>query len=426
VFTYTLFETMAANPGITYRQLGQEVLRKYVVQNLALSTPMFEGDLDSYLFSGEAGKKIDQWPVRDGEFGLSLRAGQLQNLNVGDVLALLPTAASDADDALGYAKVSYADTFTAELEQVAHNGLVALAAGDVSKGAFARRLIKAVDFDLRVALPEMGAQIPENLAGALDVLAQDAGARLTLVAAGDDADIRFAILPDSTRPDAIWLLPSTGFFDAKTPAPSVGTAGRSAQEIAALVQDSLNTIGRAINLLRMAGQYNDLDLQFDLRLQTKSRQNRDLRDMDLTSVPVLIPDDQVHVLATNSEDFPVDANVLHIGSDYAITHFYRGRLQPGDTLKKGLFRVTDAAFGRDRVVVILTPAAPQSDIEDLRFLAQTAVEVSRGSSDKSSSFSKALRTAGFGTVTRGAVALDDESGPAPVILQFDLDTKPVN
>ena len=426
VFTYTLFETMAANPGITYRQLGQEVLRKYVVQNLALSTPMFEGDLDSYLFSGEAGTKIDQWPVRDGEFGLSLRAGQLQNLNVGDVLALLPTAASSVADALGYAKVSYADTFTTELEMVDYNGLAALVESNVSKGAFARRIAENVEFDLRVALPDANAQIPANLVAALDILAQEAGARLSLVATGADADIRLAVLPDSARPDAVWLLPSTGLFSTDTPAPSVGTMGRSAKEIAALVQDSLSTIGRAINLLRMAGQYNDLDLQIDLRLQTKNRKDRDLRDMDMTSVPVLIPDDQVHVLARNSEEFPVDANVLHIGSDYSITHFYRGRLQPGDTLKKGLFRITDAAFGRDRVVVILTPAASQSDIEDLRFLSQTAVEVSRGQPESNSNFNKALRIAGFGSVTRGAVALDDESGPAPVILQFDLDTKAAN
>ncbi|MEM6479859.1 MAG: caspase family protein [Pseudomonadota bacterium] len=43
VFTYTIFETLAENPGITYRQLGQEVLRRYTVENRALSTPMFEG-----------------------------------------------------------------------------------------------------------------------------------------------------------------------------------------------------------------------------------------------------------------------------------------------------------------------------------------------------------------------------------------------
>lgn len=424
VFTYTIFETLAANPGVTYRQLGQEVLRRYAVNNLALSTPMFEGDLDGYVFSGEAGTPVHQWPVREGEFGLTLSAGQLQNIAQGEILALLPTAASGVEEALGYASVSYADTFSAELDPTAHDGLEAVDIYDLPKGVYARRLSGDVDFTLRVALPE-GDMSPTAQA-ALEELGADTDGRIVLVAPGEDADIRFAILPDSPRPDAIWLLSGTGYFapDKADQTPSVGTAGRSGPEIAALLQDTLDTMGRAINLLRMGGQYTDTDLAIDLKLQTKNRARRELHDLDTSTVPVLVPDDQVHVLASNDEEFPVDANVLHIGSDYSITHFYSGRLQPGDTLKKGLFRITDEAFGRDRVVIILTPAEPQSAVEDLRFLQQSAVEVTRGTEARGSSFASNLRMAGFGTVTRGAVALDDDSGPAPVILQFDIDTVP--
>ena len=138
-----------------------------------------------------------------------------------------------------------------------------------------------------------------------------------------------------------------------------------------------------------------------------------------------MPNDQVHVLLRNDEEFPVDVNVLHIGSDYSISHFFHGRLQPGNTLKKELFRITDEAFGRDRVLVILSPADPQSAIEDLRFLAQDAVAVTRGNgSEDGAGFAGALRAAGFGTTTRGAVSLDDDTRPAPVILQFDIDTVP--
>jgi hypothetical protein len=91
-----------------------------------------------------------------------------------------------------------------------------------------------------------------------------------------------------------------------------------------------------------------------------------------------------------------------------------------------LFKITDEAFGRDRVVIILTPAEPQSPVEDLRFLAQDAVTVMRGNGAASSGFAAQLRAAGFGTVTRGAMALDDDSGPMPAILQFDIDTRPAN
>lgn len=423
VFTYTLFETIAANPGLTYRQLGQEVLRKYAVQNLALSTPMFEGDLDSYVFSGEAGDKITQWPVREGEFGMTLSAGQLHGLDEGDILAILPTAASTVADAIGYAEVTFADTFQTELEPITHEGLAAFDPYALERGTFARKLTETVDFTLRVARPD-GDLTPE-VSEALSQMVSDDG-RIQMVDPGADADVRLAIIPDSNRPDAIWMLPGTGYFtpEKQDQTPSIGTLGRSGPEIAALVQDNLERMGRAINLLRMGGQFDDVDLGVELKLQTKNRRQRDLVDMDTASVPVLVPDDQVHVLARNDEDFPIDANVLHIGTDYSITHFHRGRLQPGDTLRKGLFRITNDKFGRDRVVVILSPAAPQSDVEDLRFLQQSAIEVTRGNGAGGSGFASALRTAGFGQVTRGAVPLDDDSGPAPVILQFDIDTVP--
>ncbi|MEP3546403.1 hypothetical protein [Tateyamaria sp.] len=48
----------------------------------------------------------------------------------------------------------------------------------------------------------------------------------------------------------------------------------------------------------------------------------------------------------------------------------------------------------------------------------------RGTEEQGSDFANALRTAGFGQTTRGAVSLDEDSGPEPVILQFDIDTVP--
>jgi len=424
VFTYTIFETLAEHSGLTYRQLGQEILRKYAVQNLALSTPMFEGDLDSFVFSGEAGKKIVQWPVREGEFGLTIAAGHLQSLSKGDLVALLPTAASGVSDAIGYARITYADTFSAELETEAHKGLEAADPYGLPKGVFARKLNDDIDFSLTVALPDDSSAAPSSLKDALAVLAENASDRLRLVQAGSDADIQLAILPDSPRPDAIWLLPGSGFFEVENinQTPSIGTADRNGGDIAALLEDSFGRIGRAFNLLKMAGHYDNLDLSVDLRLRTKSRRQKQLSDMDFSSVPILLVNDQVHVQATNNEDYPVDANVHHIGADYSISHFFSGRLQPGDTLKKGLFRVTDEAFGRDRVIIILSPAEPQSPVEDLKFLSQNAIETTRGGEDKSSGFSQALRNAGFGTVTRGAAAIEDDTGPTPVILQFDIDT----
>ncbi len=432
VFTYTIFETLAANAGLTYRQLGQEVLRKYSVKNLALSTPMFEGDLDAIVFSGQAAGKIQQWPAKRQDEDLHIPAGNLQNVNQDDILALLPTAASSTDQVIGYFQVSNADTFSADLVPVAFNDIAAMALDDVPKGTYLRRFQDEVDFSLTVALPDL-ARLPEDLTqitGALDYLKSDdeLGQRIEFVAAGQPADIRLAIVPESTRPDALWMLPSSGFFEKEnaTQIPSVGTQDKTAKELATVLHDNLSRMSKAINLLKIGGSYDDLDLGVDITLRTKSKKNKKLRALDTSNVPVLIPDDQVHVLAKNTEEFPIDINVLHIGSDYAITHFFSGRLQPGDTLKKGLFAISDTAFGRDRVIMVASPAEPQSITENLSFLEQDALQISRGTNTSAaSSLSSVLSAAGFGATTRGAVPLDDDdSGPTAAIIQFELDTVP--
>ncbi len=75
------------------------------------------------------------------------------------------------------------------------------------------------------------------------------------------------------------------------------------------------------------------------------------------------------------------------------------------------------------MLVVVTPARPQSPVEDLSYLAQDALDVTR--SLGGSAFGAALAEAGFGETTRGVVPLGDDSadaGPAPAILQLDLVT----
>jgi hypothetical protein len=99
-------------------------------------------------------------------------------------------------------------------------------------------------------------------------------------------------------------------------------------------------------------------------------------------------------------------------------------------LKKGLLRITDEAFGRDRIIMVMTPAQPQTAVENLGFLAQDAVEITRATRQpERKGLTAALFEAGFGETTRAAAALEDdtaEAGPAPMMLQFELDTVPAN
>ena len=82
-------------------------------------------------------------------------------------------------------------------------------------------------------------------------------------------------------------------------------------------------------------------------------------------------------------------------------------------------------LGQERMVVVMTPAAPQSPVEDLSFLAQDSLDMTREVS--TGGFRSALTEAGFGQTTRAAMALDDgegDSGPGPAILQLELRTVP--
>lgn len=431
VFTYTLFETLAARPGLTYRQLGQEVLRRYAVNNLARSTPMFEGDLDTPVFAAEGGDVARQWPLQVVDGSARVPAGRLHGLEPGARLAVLASPADPAEAALGYLDVDRADTFGADLMPVAAGGLPAPVLADLPRGAYVRMTSEALDFALTVALPEAGSAPYDQMKDALQIVERLSliGPRIKLVAAGEPADIRLSVEPGDNPSGAIRVLPDTGMIDAGSPAQplAITTQGKAPGVLADDLAETFNAIARVKNLMALGGTYAAGDLDVEVTLQTRSPDRPALRDVTTLPVPQMIPDDEVHILARNNEAVPVDLNVLYIGSDYSIQHMFSGRLNPGDRLKQGLLRISDTAFGRDRIILLLSPATPQSAIEDLGFLAQKDLPPLREVPDGGPpSFAAALAQAGFGSVMRAATPLGGgaDSGPKPEILQIEINTRP--
>ncbi|MDZ4392954.1 caspase family protein [Cypionkella sp.] len=413
VFTYTLFEVLAQNPGASYGQIGQEVLRSYATKRLATTTPMFEGDLDRVAFSGQAQDRVAQWTgVVEGE-GVSIPAGSLHGLTEGAVLAVMAKA-TDADAAaLGFVTLTAVETFSATAEAVDQ----ALPA-ELPKGFLLRKIGTDVDFTLTVALPKAGTA--PALEAALTALQAASGPRLAYVAAGEEADLRLAVIMDSPRPGAIWVLPATGLVADFAATPSVSTADKDAAELGEVLADTLTTMARAINLQKLGAAVGSGSLNVEVELLT-GKDKSSLQVAKAAEVPRLVPEDQVHILARNNMDQPVDINVLYIAADYAISHWFSGRLQPGDVLKKGLFKIGADVLGDERMIVVMTPALPQSPVEDLSFLAQDALDTTR--SLGGSSLSVALSEAGFGQTTRSATALEDDTeGPAAGMIALELRT----
>jgi hypothetical protein len=421
VFTWTLMEVLAEYPNATYGQVGQEVLRRYAVKNLAKATPLFEGDLDQVVFGGEGGARVSQWQAEVSEAGFTIPAGELHGLAEGAVLAVMGSAAAGDAEALGYVELRSVETFSSVGQAVERDGKVLPA--NLPKGVTLRKLDTALDFTLTVALPAAGSEPADALLAALAELQAASGPRLAFVAADQEADLRLAVMPNSPRPDAIWVLPSTGLAEDLGATPSVSTGDKDGAELAAVLADTLTTMARAQNLLKLAGAVGSVTPDVEVELLTRTPEDRTLRPLPFAPVPVLVPEDEVHVLARNNGPGPVDVNVLYIGADWSISHWFSGRLQPGDALKKGLFKISADVLGQERVLVVVTPARPQSPVEDLSYLAQDALDTTR--SVGGSAFGEALAEAGFGETTRGAVALTDGAdaeAPGPAILSLELRT----
>ncbi len=428
VFTYTVFETIAEHPGATYGQIAEEVLRKYSVKNLAKATPLFEGDLDAVAFSGEAAPPVTQWQATAEGSDFTIPAGELHGISIGDMLAVMGTATDATDAALGYVKVTQTGTFGSTATPVDHEGKTLPA--EVPKGVLLRKLEDGVDFTLTVALPPAGSAPSDALRGQIATLQEVTGPRLVFVEPGAEADLRLAVIPDSPRPDAIWVLPSTGLAEDLAATPSVSSADKTPEDLALTMGDTLVMMARALNLMKLGSAIGEGSaLNVEVEMLTRNADHPALTPMLFIPVPELVPDDEVHVLAANHSDLPVDVNVLYVGADYSITHWAAERLQPGDELKRGLFAIGGDALGQERMIVVVTPAKEHTPVENLSFLAQDALDLTRkvgADATPAEGIGGMLAEAGFGETTRSAVALSsgEDTGPAPLILQMELRTRP--
>lgn len=424
LFTFTLMQILAERPGLSYRRAAQEILQRYAALNMDRPTPLFEGDLDARVFGSQALDEKPQWPLEKRRDGLHIPAGSLSRLSTGAVVALLDSPGADEKQALGYARVVNPASLESGLEPIHYRGKPALAAGQLPDLGYARLVELKLDLALRVARPEWPADADkasrDRLAGLLDRLTPEAGSglHLTWVAPGQPADLRLAY--GSEDGGRLRLLPATGA--AAADAPAVLLKGKSDGQFAAALLDNLARVARVVNLLRVGQNLGGGNGALDVSLKVKRKGDGSVRDLSAAAVPPLHAGDEVHLAAINTGRKPVDVNVLFVGSDYAISHWYRERIHPNGRLRTGLFRVSADSLGRERVIVVANVAKPESEVLDLSFLAQKALPKTRGNA--AAGLGGLLRQAGFGAEkTRGVAPLGDgDDGGEAEILQFAIDT----
>ncbi len=419
LFSFTLFQIIAEHPGITYRRAAQEVLQRYAASYMDRPTPLFEGDLDARVFATDAQSEKPQWPLEIIDESLQIPAGTISRLNKGSILAILQSPAADDDQALGYLTIEHAEPMQSTLVAIDYRDKKAVNNDALPEHAYARLVERKLDFSVRISRPDNSSP---QVSAALDNLqAEDnSGLRILWVDAGMPADIRLA-----EKQNQLWLLPPTGELipsgDNKTP--SIKLEGKDAHALNMALLDNLTRVARVLNLLRVSEGIGAGSTSLDAFISVKRKNNGKTETIPVQNVPQLYPGDVVYLSAKNTGDNPVDLNILFVGSDYSISHWYKGRIHPNGALnKKGLFRVSDSSFGTERLLVIASKAKPQTAVQDFSFLTQRALPRTRGNSQEAG-LSSLLKTAGFGQVTtRGVEPLSEESDSASII-QFTIHTR---
>ena len=444
LFTFTILSKLAENPNVTYRQLGQAVLQQYSADSRTRPTPLFEGELDARVFGTDRTDAVMQWPlvVKDG--AATIGAGLLQRLTPGSKLAILPSALSQLSDALGYVEVQSARNLESWVQPVELDGKPALKLADIPASAYARVAELAIDYRLVVARPAATEGLDKETAlvnSVLDELAtgKKSGFHIELVEPGKSADLRLAVLrenaiagaaADAADKPALWFLPASGDVTLKDGGrpPLIIIHPDDPAKLAEAAARNLTTIFRATGLSRLAAASDyrpeEVSVEFEIR-----RQGGDaLEPLQASTVPRVSPGDEVHIRARNDSDKYVDINVLYVGSDFSITHIVAERLAPANGspdagLREGLLAFTDSSFGMERMIAVLTEAPPQSEKEDLSFLAQGGVP-SATRAVGGSGFSDMLTDIGMAPSTRSVMKLADRSGPKGAVMIFPMETVP--
>lgn len=389
LFTFSILEAIAQNPGASYRQLGQEILRKYAVMNRIQPTPLFEGDLDLGVFSNTEAAFVQQWPVIQSGGGLTINAGRLHGLTLGETLGKVTTPGqSEVDDSVSF-KIESISDLSASLVPVSDS----FAIPDDTQ--FARKIETSVNYGFTVALPPLDQQTPKTKAlfSALETFTGN-GLRLEIAKPQTEADIQFVIQDNS-----LWFVGRDGTLatDGPNKTPSVSLDDKSAEELLSVVGDNLTRMARANNLIKLGGIFRPSAMGVDLEFSVQNTARPAPLTLDAASVSRLIPGDIVFLKARNSQRTPVDVNILYIGSDFSIYHVYAARLNREDSFDLDLFDVTEESLGRERILVVATPAAPLSAVEDLSWLEQPSLERTRGNA---SELGGMLAEAGFASTTR--------------------------
>lgn len=438
LFTFTIFQKLAENPNVTYRQLGHAVLQQYAADGRSRPTPLFEGPLDARVFGSEIVDTPMQWPLAVKGTQGTIAAGLMHRLVPGSKLAILPSPISEVSEALGYVEVVAAKNLSSVLKPVMYEGKPSIALSEIPAGAYVRVARLEIDFSMIVARPGIVAGLVKQIAevnAMLDALVADPARKfnIKLVDEGREADLRLAVFPESAArgvdpsagdAPALWFLPPSGDVGLNDGSKPPFVSAVDPERLRVGTGEVLTKIFRATSLSRLAAGSDYRPDQVTVEFKLKRRSESAMSSLQPATVPRVLPGDEVHILAKNLSSKLIDINILYVGSDYSITHIDAQRLVPDATIEEGLLAFTDVSFGFERMIAVLTEAPPQSAIEDLSFLAQGGVPPATRAASGQPGFADMLRDIGLAPATRSAMKLGDKNTSMGAVLIFPVETVP--
>lgn len=423
LFGYTLAEALSTVDGVSYRQLGQYVLQRYAALNMQAPTPAFSGtQLDAPIFGSSGGSLIRQWPL-DTSKGITIQAGVLNQVTDGAMLAIMPSALSRNEDAIGYLRVDKAEVLAAALSPAEFRGKPAIAASAIPAGAQARLIEPQVNFALRIVAPGKLAGRPDAKVSPADLAKATAaiealqknkpkGIDIRMVPSTQEYDLRLHV-----EDGRLWMLSPSGQLYTEGPNRTISVAINQA-DFADKVSDNLLRIGKALNLMRISSQLGSASgagggasggsLDVGLMLV---RRGAAPAPVTVASVPAFKDGDIIEVTIKNKGRVAIDITALYVDADYGISALFPhqsgivNRLEAGASLNFKI-DIHDDTSGLERMILIGVEARANAENYDFSFMQQAKIEQTRGPGDDD--VTTLFKAAGFGdsdgTVTRGAKA----------------------
>jgi hypothetical protein len=409
LFTYTLAEALSSASGTSYRQLAQYILGRYGAQNVLTPTPLFTGtQLDAPVFGSRVEHKVRQWPIQVTGAGVTLRAGLLDQLYVGAELDILPGPLTQPASRLGTMRVAQADVSNALLAPVDRPDAAAVDVARLPDEAVARLVRTArANFQLRVAAPPPAGDADARLVRqAIETIQRESrdGIDVLWVRPGEAHDLRLWV-----EDGQLWLLPPSGQW-YRAGAHNTHSLQVWRPELDVRLNDSLQHIGRTLNLLRIASDMQAVPASHPLQVQATLRPAAGLqRVLDPLQAVQARDGDIVELKVRNNGRVALDLTALYIDAGYGISALYpypRGssnRIEPGDS-DNVVARIDATTTGHERLMLIAVEARAQGEHHDFSFLEQPRLDRARTGAG-ADAITRMFEEAGFGgdplTVHRG-------------------------